>query len=162
MLPTAQVRLVDVPVALFRAFERHTNDLLREVALMAAARVELETGDLFSELLATADAYAHRPAAIGNRIVEAVVVAERAGWDSVSVDFPADSTAADGVLAWDELLRRFDTMSRNEELLTLPADPALLAFRAWYVSEIVEQVRTGREPVAWADTRDRSLAGAAR
>lgn len=160
MLPRTQVRLVDVPVALFRASERHTNDLLREIALMAAARHELETGDLFSELLATADAYAHRPASIGNRVGEAVSVAERSGWDSVSVGFDADADAADGVLAWDELLRRFDSMSRNEELLTLPADPALLAFRAWYVSEIVEQVRTGRDAVAWADAHDRSLAGA--
>lgn len=161
MLPKVRVRLVDVPVALFCAAEQHTNDLLREIALMAAARPDFDDGRLFTDMLATADTYAHRPAAVRNRIAESVAVAQRQGWDSVTVDFEADATAADGALAWEELLRRFDGMSRAERLLTLPADPELTAYRAWYVSELVEQVRTGREAVSWEDARTRSMAGAA-
>src|SRR3954454_21379242 len=48
---TVRVRLVDVPVALFCAAEQHANDLLREVALVAAARPDNGKGHLFAELL---------------------------------------------------------------------------------------------------------------
>lgn len=161
MLPKVRVRLVDVPVSLFCAAEQHTNDLLREVALMAAARPDMAEGHVFSELLATADTYAHRPAAVRHRVAESVTVALRQGWPAVTVDVDADALAADAAVAWEELLRRFDAMSRDERLLTLPADPELAAYRAWYVRELVEQVRTGREPVSWEAVRSRTLAGAA-
>jgi hypothetical protein len=154
VLPASRVRLLGVPVELFCAAERHTNDLLREVALMAAARADLEPGHLFSELLATADAYAHRPAAVRQAMTDAVAAALCAGQDVVDVELDADDLAADGALAWEELLRRFDTMSREEQLLTLPADAEIAAFRAWYVRELVEQVRAGREPVRWTSTRE--------
>jgi hypothetical protein len=154
VLSASRVRLLGVPVELFCAAERHTNDLLREVALMAAARADLEPGHLFSELLATADAYAHRPAAVRRAIADAVAAAQRAGLATVDVDLAADDLAADGALAWEELLRRFDAMSREEQLLTLPAGAEVAAFRGWYVRELVEQVRTGREPARWTYAGD--------
>jgi hypothetical protein len=153
------VRLVDVPVALFIASEQHTNDLLREIALMAAARPDSGSGHLYSDLLATADDFAHRPADVRHRIAESVAVAQHTGWDTVTVDLDADVTAADGALAWEELLRRFDTMSADEQLLTLPAGEELRAYRAWYVRELVEQVRTGRSPVSWERARHLAMAG---
>lgn len=161
MLPSARVRLVDVPVALFLASERHQNDLLREIALMAAATEGLERGHQFADLLAAADRYAHRPAEVRRRIAECVALAARAGWDSVTVDVDADPDAADAAEAWEALQCRFDGMCRDEELLTLPADPDLVAYRHWYVTEVVEQVRTGRAPVGWTAARRDALAGAA-
>jgi hypothetical protein len=156
----ARVRLVDVPVALFCAAEQHTHDLLREVALIAAARPDLEAGHLFGEMLSTADTYANRPAAIRCRVTESVAAALANGWDTVTVDVEADETAAEGARAWEELLRRFDAMSRDEQLLTLPTEPEVAAYRAWYVRELVEQVRTGRSPASWLDARAGVLAGA--
>jgi hypothetical protein len=155
------VRLVDVPVALFHAADRHTNDLLREVALMAAARTDLGSGHLFGDLLATADAYAHRPAALHRRIADCVALADAAGHDRVTVDLDADSTVVDGAVAWHDLQRQFDELSRREQLLTLPADDDVAAFRAWYVQELVEQVRDGRAPRGWTRARKPVLAGAA-
>jgi hypothetical protein len=151
-----------VPVALFVASEQHTNDLLREIALMAAARPDSGLGHHYSEVLAGADSVAHRPASIRQRIAESVAVAQRSGWDSVTVDFDADTTAADGALAWEELLQRFDQMSTDEQLLTLPADAELRAYRSWYVRELVEQVRTGRSPVSWDRARHLAMAGSGR
>jgi hypothetical protein len=156
------VRLVDVPVALFAASEQHTNDLLREIALMAAGRPGAGRGHQYSDLLTTTDRYAHRPAGARARIAESVALAQRSGWDSVTVDFDADASAADAALAWEELLVRFDAMSAEERLLTLPADPELRAYRAWYVRELVEQVRTGRLPVSWERARHLAMAGSGR
>ena len=161
MLPRVRVRLLDVPVGLFCAAEQHANDILREVALMAAARPDLGDGHLFTEILAAADDYAQRPSAVRHRVAESVALAQRQGWESVTVDLDADVEAADGALAWEELLQRFDAMSRDERLLTLPADGEMAAYRAWYVRELVEQVRTGRAPVSWHTVRARALAGAA-
>ncbi len=158
-LRRVRVRLVDVPVPLFRAAEQHANDLLREVALMAASRPDLEEGALFSTMLADADRVAHRPA-VRQRVAEAIDLAQRAGHLTVTIEFDADTRAADSVQAWEELLRRFDVMSREERLLTLPADAELAAYRAWFVTELVEQVRTGREPISWTSVRDATLAGA--
>jgi nitric oxide synthase oxygenase domain/subunit len=155
-----RVRLVDVPVALFCAAEQHTNDLLREVALMAAGRSDLEVGHLFSEMLSSADAYAHRPAAVRQHLAEAVTLALSEGRESVTVDVQADAAAAEGARMWEELLRRFDAMSRDEQLLTLPADPEVTAYRAWYARELLEQVQTGRAPVSWQVARLDALAGA--
>ena len=160
VLPRTRVRLVGMPVALFCASEQHTNDLLREVALVAAARPDLGETHLFTEMLAAASS-AQGPSSVRHRIAESVSVAERQGWLRVTVDFDADAAAADGALAWEDLLRRFDAMSRAERLLTLPAPADLVAYRAWYVRELVEQVKTGREPVSWAASRGESLAGAA-
>lgn len=162
MLPKVRVRLVDVPVALFLASEQHTNDLLREIALMGAGQPEAGRGHQFSDLLATADTFAHNPASVRRRIADSVTLAKRSGWDSVTVDFDADATAADGALAWEELLQRFDVMSAQERLLTLPADSELRAYRAWYVRELVEQVRTGRTPVSWERARHLAMAGSGR
>lgn len=161
MLPRVRVRLLDVPVDLFCAAEQHANDLLREVALMAAARPDVAGGHLFEEILAAADAYAHRPGAVRHRVAESIALAQRQGWDSVTVDVDADVESADGALAWEEMLQRFDALSRDERLLTLPADSELAAYRAWYVRELVEQVRTGRDPVSWQDVGVRPLASAA-
>lgn len=158
MLPTVRVRLLDVPVALFRAADAHTHDLLREVALIAAARTDEATGHEFGRLLATVEAYAH-PAALHRRIAASVAIASGAGLDSVDVNLDADPSAADAALQWSDVLRRFDAMSRDDLLLTMPAAPEVQAFRAWYVEELVGQIRTGREPVPWS-ARHRVLAGA--
>jgi hypothetical protein len=162
VLPRVRVRLVDVPVSLYAASEQHTNDLLREIALMGAGRPESARGHQYSDLLATADTYAHHPAGVRSRIAESVALARRGGWDSVTVDFDADANAADAALAWEELLVRFDTMSGEERMLTLPADEELRAYRAWYVRELVEQVRTGRLPVSWERARHLASAGSGR
>lgn len=161
MLRTVRVRLVDVPVALCCAADQHTNDLLREIALIAASRPELGRTHVFSQLLALADRYTHFPAAVRHRVAESVALARRQGWDRVTVDLDVDTDAADAAVAWEELLRRFDDMSRDEQLLTLPADPDVRAYRAWYVAELVEQVRTGRAPVSWDSAGARALAGTA-
>jgi hypothetical protein len=126
---------------------------------MAAARPESSGGHLYSDLLAAADTFAHRPADVRRRIAESVAVAQRSGWPNVTVDVDTDTTAADGALAWEELLQRFDDMSRDEQLLTLPADADLRAYRSWYVRELVEQVRTGRSPVSWDRARHLAMAG---
>lgn len=152
-----RVRLVDVPVTLFCAAEQHTNDLLREVALVAASRPDLERGHLFTEMLTAAERDLHRPV-VRRRLGDSVDAAQRAGWDVVSVELDADAKIADSVLAWEALLRRFDTLSRDERLLTLPADDDVKAYRSWYVTELVEQVRTGRAPRSWHTARP--LAGA--
>lgn len=157
MLPSVRVRLVDVPVALFRAAEQHTNDLLREVALVAAARPDIERGHLFTEMLSAAERDLHRPV-VRRRLADSVDAACRAGDESVTVELDADESIATSVLAWEALLTRFDAMSRNERLLTLPAGPMVRAYRTWYVAELVEQVRTGRAPRSWHATSP--LAGA--
>lgn len=157
-MPTVRVRLVDVPVALYCATDQHASDLLREVALVAAARPDLGKGHLFTELLDAAEQEVLRPAA-RRRLQETVEAALHAGLPTITVELDADIRTADRALAWESMLQRFDTMSQEERLLTLPAEPMVRAYRAWYVTEVVEQIRTRRDPVPWTAAGSLAVAG---
>lgn len=47
------------------------------------------------------------------------------------------------------LLEEADDYCRRGELLTLATSPELVAFRNWYLGQVVEQI-DGRPPTPWA------------
>ena len=47
------------------------------------------------------------------------------------------------------LLEEADDYCRRGELLTLATPPELVAFRNWYLGQVVEQI-DGRPPTPWA------------
>jgi hypothetical protein len=53
---------------------------------------------------------------------------------------------------YDAMLDEADDFGQSARLLTLPASPASVAVRRWFLSELVGQLR-GKAPVAWADSR---------
>ncbi len=67
-----------------------------------------------------------------------------------SLDLPRSATVA--VEFYDALLDEADAFGLAQQLLTLPASPASVAVRRWFLSELTGQLQ-GEAPVAWVDSR---------
>jgi anti-sigma regulatory factor (Ser/Thr protein kinase) len=53
---------------------------------------------------------------------------------------------------YDAMLDEADEFGLSQRLLTLPASPASVAVRRWFLSELIGQLH-GKPPVAWVDSR---------
>ena len=53
---------------------------------------------------------------------------------------------------YDAMLDEADQFGLSARLLTLPASPASVAVRRWFLSELIGQLH-GKAPVAWTDSR---------
>jgi hypothetical protein len=76
--------------------------------------------------------------------------AERAGQDTVDIEFPADETAVDITERITHLLDAADVFCRSGDLLTLAAPQQVVAWRHWWRDQVVSQICDNTDPVAWA------------
>lgn len=133
-----EVVLVDVPVALMARAQERQDGLLRELALVRGAPGSAP--ERLVELSALADRRYGSFTAAGSSRLEA---AAREGLDHVTVAYrvpvPAGPFAAE-LLA---VLREVDGHCRGGQLLTTPPDAELAAFRDWFLSQFVVQLRGG-------------------
>lgn len=141
------VRLVDVPVRLYREAQQHADDLLREVMLMAAYEAGRGTPGTASRLAGTADRHREERHALS-------VAAERtvagAGGESVTIEYDVDVASADSSEEWGELLDELTSLCRDGSMLSVPANDEVVAFSRWFCEEFVRQLRDGCEPRAWS------------
>ncbi len=147
-----EVRLIGMPTALFVRAREHHDELLREFALMAigdtggprdgsvrprpprlAELVEL-LGRRYSASASRADA--ERDAAI-----------ER-GDPTVDLVYHVPPDLRPNLQMLRQLMADADEFCREEQLLTLPRDPAIAAFSTWYVDEFIHQI-DGAAPTPW-------------
>lgn len=143
------VRLLDVPVDLYRQAQQHTDDLLREIVLMAEHE-RLRGGDGTAARLARA-AHAHRPVDIELRVSAATDVdgARARGEETVTLTYSVDLHVADAAAAWSRVLDELDDLCRGGDLLSVPPDARVGTFLRWFCAEIVAQLRDGAEPCPW-------------
>ena len=69
-------------------------------------------------------------------------------------------SAADACEFYDAMLDEADEFAQSAQLLTLPASPASVAVRRWFLSELVRQLH-GEVPRAWADSPQHAELGPA-
>jgi hypothetical protein len=67
-----------------------------------------------------------------------------------SLDLPRSAVAT--IDFYDALLDEADEFGLAQRLLTLPASPASVAVRRWFLSELTGQLH-GKAPVAWVDSQ---------
>jgi len=145
---TVTVRLLDLPIRLYRAMEQHNDALLREFALLGLAGDSgVEDGTARSPLGTTALA-ARLP--LKTSAVEAALQ-QALDRDETSLDLlvqiPPDVKDVCGalLLALDEA----DDLARQEGLLIPAALPEIRACRQWCLSEVIAQI-DGDAPTAWS------------
>jgi hypothetical protein len=138
------VRLVGVPVAVYRKLEVHLDDVVRELQLIAVGDGQgLGTDSRLRDLALHIDA-----GLAGQR---------RDFADQVRVGFEAEQTHVDVTLTVGphasyavRMLRRFmlvaDAHAEAGRLLTFPAGPDLLTLLDWIVVEVLGQTENGAEP----------------
>ena len=141
-----EIEIRDIPVRLLAALESHVRDLVHEahVVLGSARQLDRVSADDPVELVvATMDRYW---STMRTSWAQARLVGRTApGRSNFTTKLPA-STAEDGPRFLDAL-DAADRLSREDQLLTLPAGPELVEFRRWFVGAMVRQVRGG-EPEA--------------
>ncbi|HMA47694.1 MAG TPA: hypothetical protein VKP11_10920 [Frankiaceae bacterium] len=149
-----RVRLLRFPLRVhLRAQEQHA-ELMREFALLAIGPPAPTPGhDVPARLVRLVEAFGHGFAGVSGVIHAAREAVLARGERSVDLAFDVPAEAADASRELMAMLAEAGGFCRRDQLLTLAADDELVAFRTWYLGEIVRQVR-GAPPVPWAGTLD--------
>jgi hypothetical protein len=142
------VRLLDVPVALYREAQQHTDDVLRELVLMAGFEASRGEPGRASRLADTADRHRAERNALS-------VTAERhvaaATGRTITLEYDVEATSADTSAEWASLLDDIAALCREGTMLAVPANERVTAFSRWFCEEFVRQLRDGAEPRRWSE-----------
>ena len=142
------VLLVDLPLDVYQRSQQHSEELARELRLVAFASEEAESVPRRLRRLIYELAARYGPLNPGAE--RHLRLALERGDDRTDVLYRVPRRTADDVQALDALLREADEHCHaGGGLLTLATPPAALAFRRWVFDEIVGQI-DGSEPRPWA------------
>jgi len=149
----ATVRIVNVPMAVYILASEHGDELMRELALIAArshsgggpdaSAVPVRLTGLVEELRARFSGFTLGPTS---------ALGEAAGRGDATIDVVYTLPREAGQAASDlgVLLDEADEFCRAGDLLTLSTPPEAVAFRRWFLGEFVRQV-DGHPPISWPD-----------
>ena len=138
------VRLDNLPLRELLASQRHFDDLVKELKLIAAGMASHTLEDevprrLVTVIEAVLDRYANARVVSRATIDQAVASGQQAV--TMTVDLP--TAAADDVEQLVQLMEEAEAYCRDGRLLTLPPSPEVSAFRRRLVDDLVRQLRNG-------------------
>lgn len=152
------VELIGLPLDVHRRASEHGEALRRELSLVHHAAtpggVPARIQELGDELGARYSGMNPEP---DERLAEALSDPEVLTVD-LSYALPATAWSDFDRLAG--MLEELDRYCADRDLLTLVTPPEALAYRRWWLSEIVEQLRDGRPPKPWIDPGASAMAAA--
>lgn len=152
-----EVHLLQLPVPLAAAAQEHVDELMREFALIQGGSAQ-EEGDhaaVPARLLELVDTLTTRFAGVNDaardRLEAAIERGDRVLDDHVLV-LPTEAAAASQALG--DMLDECDAYcASGKDLLTLATPPDLLAYRRWYLDEVVAQLG-GARPKPWTGSAE--------
>lgn len=155
MTAPVEVHLLQLPVELWSRVQQHTDELLRELALIAARKpdeqhaVPARLTELMSRLTARFDGVS---SAQEDQLFAAAAAGRRT-IDDLAFELPAE-LAEPAAAASAELGRMLDEAdaycAQGEHLLTLASPQEFVDFRWWYLDQFTDQV-AGSAPTPWPD-----------
>ena len=149
--PPRQVRLVDVPVALYRAAQQHTDAVLRELVLMAEYEAVRIADGPMHRLFQRANAGFPDRLDLTVRAAPDVDAALERGDPHVTLVYSLPERVAASTEAWHRLLDELDALCRDGTMLSVPASPEVARFARWWCDELVRQLRDGAAPTPWGE-----------
>ncbi|MBX6388212.1 MAG: SpoIIE family protein phosphatase, partial [Frankia sp.] len=152
--PRYRVHLGDVSTELLLAAKSHVDNLVREFTLVAAGATD---GELPAPLADLIVAVTTRFAEAREAIRRQALAAAAAGARRTELDLWLPVSAAQAGEDYLKALDKADQYARAARLLTLEAPPEHQAFRHWYVSALVAQLRAasrGERPSATPSFED--------
>jgi hypothetical protein len=154
-----EVRLLDVPIPLRERSTQHSDELLREMTLIAHQAEG--GGDLPTRLVQlSAEVRATYREFTMNASAE-MDVAAQAGVDSLDVTYHVPRSVGAFCRRILEVIDEAEAYCRQgEHLLTLAAPPEVLAYQRWIVGEFIRQA-DGEPPTPWRDVAARGRDGGA-
>ncbi|MBL7486945.1 ATP-binding protein [Frankia sp. AgB1.9] len=147
--PTAEPRyrvcLGDVSTELLLAAKSHVDNIVREFALAASGATSGESSAVpprLAELISqVTTGFAEARRIIRQQAIEAAAAGQR----STRLELSLPASAADAGERYLAALDQADEYARQARLLTLEAPPQHWAFRRWYVSSLVDQLRAAAD-----------------
>jgi hypothetical protein len=147
-----EVHVRQVPVALWREAQEHTDELLREFLLIASERRRSNVAHDVPERLTTLiDELTTEYGGFSEANEQLLTDAAAAGLESVDLDYVMPTAVTTAALHLGRILDEADEYCRRgQHLLTLATPERQVAFRRWFLDEFVRQV-AGEAPTPWPD-----------
>jgi hypothetical protein len=139
------IQLLRYPLRLGMRASEHYEEVFREFAILAGDPEV--TGDVPARMLALIDALGRRYARQQQHEIEREQALQR-GESSRDMQIRIPPSAAAASVELDRMLDETDDFCRDGTLLTLGPPDDVVAFRRWYLREVVDQV-AGRPPRPW-------------
>lgn len=145
--------MMGLPVALFLRTREHHEELVRELTLMAIRESATDVGSkprtvLPSRLRELVDILGRRFDASTSRADIDLQAALERGDLTVDLTFHVRTELAAELVTSTELMADADEFCRQERLLTLPRDAAMVTFSRWYNEQFLRQIE-GLPPIPW-------------
>ena len=143
------VRVLGIPLDVHRRNSEHGEALRRELAFVAnAADPEGAPVRLYALGVELAGRYGGLTATQESKLNAALA----AGEATVDLEYDLPVEMAEGIERFEGLVDELDDFCRDGDLLTLVTPPEGVAYRRWFLGEIVDQLRTGRAPRPWSES----------
>ncbi len=143
-----EVHLLRLPVDLYQRAAEHSDELLREFALMQ--ELHDDGGAVPAQLVTLIEEFRRRFAMFSAGPRTELEEAMAAGAREIDLYYRIPPEARSAVVELGTLLDEADEFCRaGTELLTLATPPEALAFRRWFLSEFEAQI-DGRAPTPWS------------
>ncbi len=147
------IRLLGIPVALLQKSSEEYEALFRELRLMKERSDHAPGAPHLPERLAVlVSQIGTRFNGLGPGMDDMWQTALDDKVDSFDWTLELPQAAVVSVEFYDAMLDEADEFGLAQRLLTLPASPASVAVRRWFLSELTGQLH-GKAPVAWVDSR---------
>jgi GAF domain-containing protein/anti-sigma regulatory factor (Ser/Thr protein kinase) len=156
-----QVRLRGIPVALLQKSSEEYEALFRELRLMKErADVSPDAPPLPERLAMLVSDLGTRFNGLGPGMDDVWQRALDEHLELFDWTLQLPKSAASACEFYDAMLDEADEFAHSARLLTLPASPASVAVRRWFLSELVRQLH-GEAPLAWTDSAQHAELGPA-
>ena len=139
------VHILGLPLEVYRRSAEHTDELLREFALIR----EDDSDHVPARLLALIGELNARFAGFTQAQTTALQEALARGDAEIDLHYEVPPEASEGAARLGRLLDEADEFCRAGDLLTLATLPEGVAFRRWFLGEFVLQV-DGHPPRRWS------------
>lgn len=145
--PVVAVRLLDVPVRVWKRAAEHHDELMREMALLALGPDMPH--DLPQRLVELVELLGRKYAGASARPELERDAALAAGIDRVDITFEVPTAAGEAAATLGAMLAEAEEFCRDgDRLLTLAQPQVQSDFGVWYLEQFVNQI-AGGAPVAW-------------
>ena len=152
--PLIEVHLLALPVRLAARSQQHFEELTREFVLIAAGQHQGHSEHAVpARLMTLVETLAQQFGAVAGpaeeRLADAIDRGDQVIDDHV-LEVPAEAGPAAQALG--DLLDEADEYCRRgQHLLTLATPADCVAYRNWYLGQVISQVQ-GAAPIAWTDS----------
>ena len=151
MTDLVEVRIIGMPMDVYQQASEHTDELMREFALIREAETSEGGHHVPRRLLELVEQLSGQFGPFTGPQQAQLAQAVEDGATSIDLDYRVPAAAREACIDLGRTLDEADEFCRQgQELLTLATPSRAVAFRNWFLEEFVRQI-DGHPPTPWED-----------